>query len=448
MSLPTTTRPSLFGKLQQLVLEVLAHPYFVAYCLGLAILLRAALVFLVPLPAPTSDAAWYFNQAIALSEGRGYMRSGEPTAYWPVGYPGFVAGLFYLFGPSMMLVALANLIMSGLSFLLLLQVARIVVTDEAVARLAVLLWTIYPNSIGYVGLALSETLFTALLLLGTWLFLRDRRYLTAVACGIVFGLATLTKSQALLFPAVLTAFAFLFVKADRFSIAALVRGAIVTIGMLIAIAPWTYRNYQVFGHAVLVSTNGGVSLLAGNNPSVKPDFRNDFSQTDPLFLQSGHPHDPEVAVDSKAKELALDWIKSNPGHFVSLIPHKLWRLWAPNGEAEWGYQDMGSFYDRNVSLFRALRWLNQGYYFTIILAVCAFPWMIRRGRGHEASEWLWLGIVFAGYLSAISVVFSGQSRYHFPVMPFLMINAAFVLLNLGRLKASSRRILDNRAVPV
>ena len=36
---------------------------------------------------PTSDAAWYFGRAAELAAGLGYLDKGEPTAFWPPGWP-------------------------------------------------------------------------------------------------------------------------------------------------------------------------------------------------------------------------------------------------------------------------------------------------------------------------------------------------------------------------
>lgn len=408
------------------LVSALTHPHFLFYCFVLHLLLRAAVIYLLPSAEPSSDAAWYFGKGVDLSAGLGYLRDGEPTAFWPVGYPAFLGLLFYLFGPSLTVALTANLVLAGISFVLLYAMARRLSGDESVARLTVLLYALYPNAIGYSGLLLTETLFTTLLLLACWSYLRQTGYYGALLTGIAFGVATLVKTQTILIPLALIGFAFLFDVRHRFSSRLVLRGAIVVTAMLVTLAPWSLRNYQVFGEFVLVSTNGGVSLLAGNNPAVLPDYRTDFVLDHPLVHSTGHPDAPEVEVNRSAKRLAVEWIQHNPDRFLALIPHKLWRLWAPDGESEWGYQDMGAFYDDHRAAFRAVRILNQGYYGLLILGAAVFP-IVYFKRGRDAPSWIWLGYLLALYLSAISVVFSGQSRYHFPVMPFLIVNAAYVL---------------------
>ena len=63
---------------------------------------------------------------------------------------------------------------------------------------------------------------------------------------------------------------------------ALIRAVVVGIVALATVSPWTYRNYQVFGTFILVSTNGGMTMLTGNNPSVVGDYGRNFSEDDPL----------------------------------------------------------------------------------------------------------------------------------------------------------------------
>ena len=42
--------------------------------------------------------------------------------------------------------------------------------------------------------------------------------------------------------------------------------AIVAVGALLVVAPWTLRNYRVYGRFVLVASEGGVTFWTGNHP--------------------------------------------------------------------------------------------------------------------------------------------------------------------------------------
>jgi hypothetical protein len=144
----------------------------------------------------------------------------------------------------------------------------------------------------------------------------------------------------------------------------------------------------------------------------------------------------EVARDAEAKRLGMAWIAENPAKFAKLAPKKLMRLWLPDGEAEWAYQGGAPGYPRFELAYRAVRVANQGYYVLLMLAfAAAFPAMIvrRRRDGQRWLGWWLLPYGVALYPTLICVVFSGQSRFHYPVMPFVCMAAGWLAIwVLGR----------------
>ncbi|MCS6944599.1 MAG: glycosyltransferase family 39 protein [Sutterellaceae bacterium] len=393
---------------------------------------------------PESDAGWYFSRARDLAAGNGYAEGGHPTAYWPVGYPAFLAALFSVFNSSVLVGQLANLVLAAATFPLLYAVAKQTLQSETAARLALLLLAVYPNNIAYVALLLTETLFTFLLLLATWLLLKSRGIIWLLAAGLTFGLATLVKSQTILLivPVVVLA------GWARWSWAPLWTGigrsVVVLVAAAAVVAPWSWRNYLVFGEWVMVSTNGGMALLCGNNPSVVGDYWRDFSCDDPIFDGVKFSVEDQLAADRRARARAFQWIRDNPGDFVGMFPKKFFRLWAPDGEAEWAYQLGSPLYDENVLAFRTVRIANQVLY-TFVLIAAAAMLVIAAIRG--APPLVFLGAAIAAVHTAVSLVFSGQSRYHFPTMPFLIMYAAWFavwLMSARRQELLARLIAPRR----
>src|SRR5258706_11767500 len=84
---------------------------FCTFVLVLFVALRVP-IFIMSV-TPYSDGAWYVARATDIWAGRGYAENGVPTAYWPVGYPGFLAGVFSVFGPSLFVVKMINLLFGG-----------------------------------------------------------------------------------------------------------------------------------------------------------------------------------------------------------------------------------------------------------------------------------------------------------------------------------------------
>lgn len=378
---------------------------------------------------PWSDAAYYFERAAQLANGQGYLSpQGQPTAFWPPGFSLALAGVFKLLGTSVLAVGLFNLACAAMSAGLVLALGRKIGGSELAARLALLLLALYPNNAAYVPLALTEVFYTTLLLAICWLLVCGRGWLALVGAGLLLGAATLVKAQTLVVVPLILGIAVL--RAPQFWPA--VRGAIgkgVLLGLLAAqtIAPWTVRNSQVLGETVFVSTNGGVTLLTGNNTNANGTY----VESDPVYqaLFARRLGMSESAYDAEAKRLGMEWIKANPGQFAMLMPLKFARLWGPDGEAQWNYEMGVKGYSRLAALFNAVRVLNQLWYYALLALFALAAWkQVRRrwGRG-DLFDWWLLPYGIAAYPSAIAVVFSGQSRFHYPAMPFVAISAGWLL---------------------
>ena len=110
-----------------------------------------------------------------------------------------------------------------------------------------------------------------------------------------------------------------------------------------------------------------------------------------------------------------------------MVPLKIWHLWSKDGEAEWAFQAGYAQYDQNWYLFRFVRWVNQIYY-TLLVAGLLLSVIFVRKRTHEVAwPWILFGYVFVVYLTVISIVFSGQPRFHFPTMLWIIMYAAWVV---------------------
>ena len=414
--------------------SVLSSPYFVPACFALYLSLRVGILMVVPIEQH-SDNLWYYARGVALASGQGYSEDGVTTAYWPPGWPGFLGLAFWLFEPSPVVGQIANLVFSILIFFISLSLGSLIFADRIVGRLTVAILTIYPNQIGYVPVLATELFYTALLLAAVVIVVRGGHSAARLAlAGVVFGIATLTKAQTLYLPVFLFA-AWWFSAGGRFRLfPCLAKVAVVYAAMALVIVPWTGRNYLVFGEFVLISTNGGGTLLSGNNPTAWGDY----TENDPLVRQVPNDVEGQVANDRLARSLALHWIENNPRAFAILVPKKVWRLWAPDGEAEWCYQAGFNDYDKYWVLFRLARGLNQSYYTCLIVAFLISTIFFVRQRA-TLSPYAVTGYALAVYFTAISIVFSGQSRFHFPLMPWLAMYAAWTIaLWAGRSRPAAR----------
>jgi 4-amino-4-deoxy-L-arabinose transferase-like glycosyltransferase len=404
------------------VLAVIASPYFVPVCFAVYLALRFALIVCLPLQ-PASDEQWYYHEAISIAAGRGYSEDHTSTAYWPVGWPGFLGLVFRLFGPSIFVGQLANLLCSAAIFVLTLRLGATLFKDELVGRLSVLILTIFPNQIAYVPNLSTEIFYTAMLLLAIDLLVSGEGWWRWIVSGVAFGVATLTKAQTLLLPATLLAVWWIGSGRERRSSYQVARALVVCAAMAAVILPWTARNYRAFGEIVPISTNGGLALITGNNPSAQGGF----TPNDPLVKEVPRGVAQQVAADHLAQSLALAWIREHPGAAIALIPKKIWRLWAPDGEAEWSYQAGYQHYAEHWMIFRAVRIVNQVYYATLILLTVLSVIYWYRGASIPFLACS-TGLVIIAYTTLVSVISYGFSRYHFPAIPWIAMYAAWAIV--------------------
>ena len=379
---------------------------------------------------PWSDAAYYFDRAGELAAGRGYLSpQGQPTAFWPPGWPLALSAAFRAFGPWVAVVGLFNLACAAVSAALVLALGRRIGGSELAARLALLLLALYPNNAAYVPLALTEVFYTALLLAICWLLVCGRGAVALVGAGLLLGAATLVKAQTLAVVPLVLGIAVL--RAPQFWPA--LRGAIAK-GLLLAalaalvVAPWSLRNSRELGHLVAVSTNGGVTLLTGNNDHADGGY----ADSDPVYqaLFARRLTLGEIAFDTEAKRLGMAWIKDHPRQFVTLMPRKLVKLWGPDGEALWNYELGAKSYGAHAAVYSAVRWANQAWYWLLLLGFAAAALVQvrqRRQSGRRLCDWWLLPYAIAAYPTAIALVFSGQSRFHYPAMPFIAISVGWLL---------------------
>ncbi|MEE4452346.1 ArnT family glycosyltransferase [Novosphingobium resinovorum] len=382
--------------------------------------------------APTSDAEWYFSRAASIAAGQGYLDNhGAPTAFWPAGWPIALGLVFAQFGVSQVALGLFNLCSAMLTGALTLVLGRRLFGSEAAARAGLLLLAVYPNAIGYVPLALTEVFYTALLLAGCWVIVTRTSRWHLVSAGLLFGVATLVKAQTLVVVPLLFAIEWLrqgggwrqvWKRLPRL----LGEGLLVLAIAGLTVLPWTIRNHVQLGHWVAVSTNGGYTLLTGNHDTATGDYTPDAPVVAALMARPGLD---EVQRDAEARRLGMAWITDHPDRFVKLLPRKFLRLWLPDGEAEWAYQGGAPGYARFELAYRAVRVLNQGYYGLLMIGfAAAFVVMIARRRrdGQRWIGWWLLPYGIALYPTLICLVFSGQSRFHYPVMPWVCMTVGWL----------------------
>jgi 4-amino-4-deoxy-L-arabinose transferase-like glycosyltransferase len=395
------------------------------FCFVIPALLRLGVVLLVPWQ-PYVDDSWYLDKAIHLAHGQGYYDMGHITAYFPVGYPALLAGVFQIFGATQKVAQGVNVVLSVATIVLVYRIA-LQLAGRRTAILAALLIGYLPNQIGACVVSMSEIPCVFFVTLGILLALRRSSGAglpTAALSGLSFGAATLIRPPSLFIG--FFALVLIGVFKDRqplLSRPLVARLLVFGVGLAAVLSPWAYRNHRVFGRFILVSTNGGDNLLIGNNPKANGG---------PLFFGIVYP--PEYAAEKLAEadrdllgaRLGKEYILSHPLRTVALAPRKLWQMYRSDlGVTNWLWEQN---HRKGTVPYYLCQALTEGIYLFVLMM--GFAGMVYAGRrGSRDLRFLALfGFVLTAYLSAICVVFFGDSRFHQPLMPFFAILAAAALL--------------------
>jgi len=342
--------------------------------------------------APSSDGATYLSLANGILNGASYEIS-DTKAYWPPGYPAFLAIWIFLLPPALAIPSsqIALFLIGALGIYYLTRQ----VSNLRAAIIATFLFAAWPNLIALVATPEKESLLLALL---PWIMRWSLSQSTnkILLAGIALGSAVLAQpSLQLLIPAI----SLLLIM--RNGTQSLKKTAIFLIGAIIIISPWTIRNFVVLGEFKLVSTNGGDNLYRANNKLATGGYTErgeiDLSSLD------------ELEKDKKGKELATQWIKQNLHDFGFLAIEKQIRFMGDDSAAVYStFRSDGS--GRNNNFYIPLKLLANAWWLLIWLWMAI---LILQGRQLNLNTrllmWGWI------YLFLLHSVFESSGKYHMPM---------------------------------
>lgn len=213
---------------------------------------------------PVWDGHYYHFGAERIARGLGYSEDvivdgvahWKPWCHYPVGYSGFLGGIYKVFGSGIHVAPVANAVVGALTAVLVHRIARNWLSAGR-SRVAGVLCAAHPGLILYSALVMTEGLAAFTVLLGGWLALSAPKLRGAWSSGIAFGLSALVRPTALLMMPLLT-----FIWSGNWRKRLLLTIAACAVALL-TISPWTARNCRVMDGCALISTNGGWNLAIG-----------------------------------------------------------------------------------------------------------------------------------------------------------------------------------------
>jgi hypothetical protein len=325
----------------------------------------------------------------------------SPILFYPPGYPYFV-GAFYALG-GLVAVKWAQVVVGALLVPAVGRVGRTVFSPR-VGLAAAALAAVYPELVWFCAHFWSETLFVTLL---WWGFERalaadaSGRWPHAVAAGVLWGAASLTRETPLAFvPFVAVWMLSSRAPGGRTRAAAFVTAATLTV------APWTWRNWVAFDAFVPVSTFGAHALWQGNTTLTREEFSR---RTDAV--------EGAVPQFRLAREQGWEAIRARqPLWLIEKVGSEMPALWAPASYV--GFLVDDGAYGSTAPVMRVAAHVSVAAYLAVLAAALPGLAVLRLDRGPA------LLVLFAACSLALHVITFGDVRFRLPLMPLLFLAAA------------------------
>lgn len=346
--------------------------------------------------------------------------SNQPGTFRPPLTPFFLAAIYMVTGVNLLWGQLGLAVISSFSCGLTYRLGT-KLFDQTSGILAGGGSCGYPFLLLFVLLPLTEGLSIFLTLAFMCLLYDDQVYnIRQIIClGGVFGLLLLNKAaNIVVFPCLLV-WGFW-----RLSGSYLVRG--VKIGLIVMTAtaiilPWTLRNLEVTGIFIPINSNGGWTFYLGNNPyteknltALERGISNGWIPPQEVYLPFRDLEFGDIgSYETRSIQLGWQFILQHPDTFINFAVRKLKLFWSP--------------YHHSL---HKITWYPLALFSLI-------------GIGYSFRHWHKHLLLYLLLLSSmgIPVMFTSMPRFRAPLIPFLMMYAAFGFIQIWRV-ITHRLLMD------
>lgn len=417
---------------------------------------------------PVWDGHYYDYGARRIAQGLGYsddLMMGaatlwRPWCHYPVGYSGFLAFLYSIFGNGQFIAPVANALLGAWAVMITHRIGIHWLSPRR-AIVAALLCGTSLELILYSPVVMTEVLAMTLPMTAIWIaVVWGKRLSAAVATGAVLGFGTLVQPQTILLAPLLGA----VMGGWSLGIRKILWMSFLTTAVaLCVVSPWTIRNCRVMDGCAWVSTNGGWNLAIGAFPRATGRFET-LKASDGCAVVTG-----QVQQDRCWASLGMSWIKQDFSRWLRLAPLKLghcfdhasfaveylgqadpqlwsepvrqrWRDWLTTAHrlllsvAAFGFvafrvRDAKGFVVETglrmiVAGFVAYAWSeDQPSFWPLAICIVATGLIPRKSAPALGTAGMALTISFLLFV-VTHVIFFGEDRYHVRLIPMMCLLAA------------------------
>jgi tetratricopeptide (TPR) repeat protein len=337
-------------------------------------------------------------------------------------YPYFLAFIYRLFGPDLLIVKLVQSVVGGLTAGMIYRLGSECFGGVAglIAGFIAALYVpfiFYDNSILFPVLA---AFLNTLLLYFLYVGIHRSKAWAFLVSGVLWGLSAAGNAGVLAFAPAAVAFLLLYGKLGLNQ--RLKRIALVAIGVAIVVGPITVRNYVIGDDFVPLTSNAGLNLYIGNNPQstgayVKPDELD-------VYVDPSGKGIAEAALGRKLKpsevsaywtDRAVTFMREQPAAFLSNMLRKVFFVWSvfevPQIE--------------HLSFERRFSWLlripSPSFGVVCPLGIMGIVLALRRKKE------TWLLFLFIATYAVTITAFFVVARYRLPMLPALMAFSGYAV---------------------
>jgi tetratricopeptide (TPR) repeat protein len=360
---------------------------------------------------------------------------GHDVFYQAPLYPYFLGVIYASVGRNLFLVRIAQAVIGSTSCVLLAYAARRVYNDAAGVAAGVLL-ALWAPAIFFDSLLQKSVLDVFFVSLTVWLVVRvgtaggqlrghrsDRAW-PWLGLGLTVGALSLTRENALVFVAILLAWALMGPGRLR-------RAGMFVAGFAIVVAPVAARNSRLGGGFYVTTSQFGPNFYIGNNPRADGTYASlrygrgapEYERQDATELAEralGRRLSP-AEVSGYWTDQAIDFITSQPIRWLELVGRKFALLWNATEMVDTEGQDTYAEWSW------PLRILGPIAHFGVLVPLAV------------------LGVCLSGPLNVLLALSLGYAasvllfyvfaRYRYPLVPFLVLFAAGGLVSVSRGRA-------------
>lgn len=363
---------------------------------------------------------------------------GDRVFYQSPFYPYFLGIIYKTFGRHFLLVRIFQMIVGLLTLFLVYRLAATLINERA-GLVSLALGGFYALFPYYESLLLKDIFGPFFIILCTWALFRwikDERRVYLLLSGASLGLLALVRENLILLVIPITIY--LLVRYRRNAATALF-----VAGFALIILPVGLRNCFVGNEFVVTSSQFGANFYIGNSPHSSGIYAQvPFVRANPSYEEADFKQEAQRRANRglSPHEVSAFWfreslryIRNNPSKWLKLLGKKILYFTSPYEIAD--NRSVYFFKDR----FPALKvfWVHFSMIFSLgLLGTVASV------REHRKFILLYL-VMFVVFLGTI--LFFVVGRYRFPLMPFLLIFAAYYVDLLYKMRKDRRKLFLHAA---